>query len=65
VLTDLGISEGEYLQPGFYYGTAAQMPLWTSSQTYPRPTGSVWVKVGVAGGGLSPVVARYDATRGI
>jgi hypothetical protein len=61
VLTDLGINTGNYLQPGFYYGTAAQMPLWTSSQTNPRPTGSVWVKVGAAGGGLAPVIARYDA----
>lgn len=62
VLTDLGITTGTYLQPGLVYGTAAQMPLWTSSQTNPRPTGSVWVKVGAAGGGLAPVVARYDAT---
>lgn len=62
VLTSLGMAVGEYLQPAFYYGTAAQMPLWTSSQTYPRPTGSVWVKVGAAGLGLAPVVARYDAT---
>jgi hypothetical protein len=61
VLTSLGISVGEYLQPAFFYGTAAQMPLWTSSQTNPRPTGSIWVKVGAAGLGLAPVVARYDA----
>lgn len=62
VLTNLGISTGNYLQPGFFYGTAAQMPLWTGSQTNPRPTGSVWVKVGAAGSGLAPVVTRYDAT---
>ncbi len=62
VLTDLGIELGQYLQPAFYYGTAAQMPLWTSSQTYPRPTGSVWIKVGAAGSGLAPVVARYSST---
>jgi hypothetical protein len=64
VLEDLGIETGTYLQPAFYYGTAAQMPLWTSSQTNPRPTGSVWLKVGSAGQGLAPVVARYDATIG-
>jgi hypothetical protein len=61
VLTDLGIEVGEYLQPAFFYGTAAQMPLWTSSQTNPRPTGSIWVKVGAAGLGLAPVVAKYEA----
>ena len=62
VLTDLGMELGQYLQPALYFGTAAQMPLWTSSQTYPRPTGSVWIKVGAAGSGLAPVVARFDAT---
>jgi hypothetical protein len=60
VLTSLGIEVGEYLQPAFFYGTAAQMPLWTSSQTNPRPTGSIWVKVGAAGLGLAPVVAKYQ-----
>lgn len=62
LLTDLGLSTGRYLQPELYYGTAAQMPLWTSSQTNPRPSGSVWIKVGAAGAGLYPVVSRYDAT---
>jgi hypothetical protein len=62
ILTSLGLQVGQYLQPEFYYGNAAQMPLWTSSQTFPRPTGSVWIKVGAAGSGLSPVVARYDTT---
>jgi hypothetical protein len=37
------------------------MPLWTSSQSQPRPTGSVWIKVGAAGNGLTPVISRYSA----
>jgi len=59
-LNDLGIDSGNYFQPFVSYGTSAQMPLWTSSQTAPRPTGSVWIKVGSAGNGLNPIVAVYN-----
>jgi hypothetical protein len=62
LLADLGLSLGTYYQPAMVYGTSAQMPYWTSSQTYPRPTGSVWIKVGAAGLGLAPVVASYSST---
>ena len=62
VLNDLGITVGFYYQPGLEWGTAAEMPLWTSSQQYPRPTGSVWMKVGSAGNGLNLEVSRYNAT---
>lgn len=60
VLTNLGITAGTYYQPGFFYGTSAQQPLWQSGQTYPRPTGSVWIKVGSAGNGLNTVVSQYS-----
>ena len=59
-LSDMGIATGTYYQPLTTYGTSAQMPLWTSSQTYPRPTGSVWLKVGSAGTGLNPVVSVFN-----
>ena len=61
VLTELGIEAKIYYQPGVQYGTAAQMPLWTSSQDQPHPTGSVWIKVGSAGNGLNPVVSQYNS----
>ena len=60
ILTDLGISSGVYVQPGFAYGTSAQQPLWTTGQTYPRPTGSVWIKVGSAGSGLNTAISEWD-----
>lgn len=60
VLADLGIAAGTYYQPGFYYGTSAQQPLWQSGQTYPRPSGSVWIKVGQAGNGLNTVVSQWN-----
>ena len=60
LLAALGIAVGSYHQPQFRYGTSAQMPLWQSSQSQPRPTGSVWLKVGSSGNGLNPVLSRYN-----
>ena len=62
VLTALGIPSGNYYQPLAYYGTAAQMPLWSSSQQYPRPSGSVWMKMGEAGNGFAPAYSVYNST---
>ena len=62
VLQDLGITAKTYNQPSVSWGTSAQMPLWSASQTYPRPTGSVWIKVGSTGNGLAPVVSKYNST---
>jgi len=61
VLDDLGLSLGDQYQPQVVYGTSAEMPLWTSSQEYPHPTGSVWIKVGANGMGLNPVISKYNA----
>ena len=61
VLNDIGLS-GEYYQPEVFYGTSAQQPLWSSSQTQPRPTGSVWMKVGAAGNGLQPSMSQWNDT---
>jgi Phage tail sheath C-terminal domain len=62
-LTALGITPSEnYYQPLLQYGTSSQMPLWSTSQTTPRPTGSVWMKVGSSGSGLVPSVSRYSTT---
>jgi len=63
VLEDIGITDDvPYYQPAALYGTSAQMPLWTASQTTPRPTGSVWVKLGSAGNGMNPVMSKYNTT---
>jgi phage tail sheath protein FI len=59
-LAPLGMTAGVYYQPNVSYGTSAQMPLWTSSQSTPRPSGSVWIKVGAAGVGLNPKVSIYS-----
>ena len=59
VLSELGIGIGTYYQAMVQYGPSNQMPLWTTSQTNPRPTGSVWFKTGAAGNGFSPVMSHY------
>jgi hypothetical protein len=61
-LDDMGIAEGYYYQPLLESGTSAQQPLWQTGQTYPRPTGSVWMKIGSAGTGLQPYVSQWDST---
>jgi len=60
LLADLGIDSELYYQPDIYFGTSAQQPLWSQGQNIPRPTGSVWVKVGTAGNGLNPVISVWD-----
>ena len=62
LLTALGITAGVYYQPGCVYGTSSQQPLWTTGQTYPNPTGSVWIKIGSAGSGLNTVIEQWDGT---
>jgi len=59
-LASMGITPGTFYQPLVQYGTSAQMPLWTTSQSAPRPTGSVWIKVGSAGTGLNPVMSVFN-----
>jgi hypothetical protein len=61
ILSDLGITAGTYVQPGFAYGTSAEQPLWSTGQTFPRPNGSVWIKVGAAGTGLDTVISSWDS----
>lgn len=59
VLTDLGITPGTYNQPAVSWGTSAQQPLWQSGQSIPRPTGSVWFKVG--GSGLNTSLKEWNS----
>lgn len=60
LLAELGLTAGTYYQPSFIYGENAQQPLWQSSQTYPSPNGSVFVKVGSAGDGIQTVMSKYN-----
>jgi hypothetical protein len=61
-LPEVGIEAGEYVQPQFLCATTAEQPLWSESQTYPAPTGSVWLKISTVTNGLNPQVSSFDAT---
>ncbi len=61
-LNVLGITTGVKYNPEVSFGTSAQMPLWTSSQQYPHPTGSVWIKTSSAGTGLDLVLNNYSTS---
>jgi hypothetical protein len=61
ILSDLGIASGVHYQPRLVYGTSSQQPLWQAGQTYPMPTGSIWIKVGSAGSGFNPVISVWDS----
>lgn len=60
-LADIGFTGAAYNQPRVAWGTSAQQPLWQSGQSVPRPTGSVWFKVGSAGTGLDPVISQWNS----
>lgn len=61
VLNDLGVVASTYRAPALFYGTNAQQPLWRSTDSQPRPTGSVWVKTNAANSGSNVVSSRYSA----
>jgi len=65
VLDDLGIDADTYYQPAVFYGTSAQQPLWQTGQTYPRPSGSVWIKIGSAGNGFNPVISQWNGLNAV
>ena len=61
VLTDLGISTTVvYYPPQVVNGSSAQMPLWTSGQNTPHPTGSVWIKSSIVGNGMNLLMSKFN-----
>ena len=64
--TILGITPGEYFAPILFYGDYAQQPSggWFAQDTQPRPTGSIWWKLGATGGGMNLILKRYSAATG-
>ena len=61
-LTLLGITSGTYANPILTYGDFAAIPSWRSTDTVPRPSGSVFAKVGSTGSGADLVVKRYSSS---
>lgn len=60
-LQTMGITPGTYYAPDMVYGSSANMPLWSASQAYPHPSGSVWIKTSLVGNGMALPLYRYSA----
>jgi hypothetical protein len=61
LLTTLGIAAIEYRAPSYFPGYSYQSPRWSTGQTDPAPTGSVWQNVSSAGNGMNVKVKVYSA----
>lgn len=64
LLTALGITAGEYLAPTYYPSYSYQSPRWRTSDSTPRPTGSVWNNMSAANNGLDVSIKKYSTTLG-
>lgn len=62
LLTALGIEAKEYAAPAYFPGYSYQAPRWRTSDTNPRPTGSVWNNVSPANNGLNLKLLKYSQT---
>ena len=58
----LGTSGSTYANPELVFGTFAEIPSWRSTDTVPRPNGSVFMKLGATGSGADVVIKRYSRT---
>jgi len=61
LLTALGITADEYFAPVYFPGYSYQSPRWRTTDTIPRPTGSVWNNVSSANNGLNLSFKQYNA----
>ena len=64
LLTTLGVAAAEYLTPSLQQSPNFTVPRWRSTDTEPRPTGSVWNMTTPVNLGEDIVVKRYDAVIG-
>lgn len=61
----MGLAVGTYACPAIEYGTYVQVPDWRSTDTTPRPTGSIWAKTSVLGNGTNLSLKMYDANNDV
>jgi hypothetical protein len=61
---DCGITVGTYAGPVLQQSAHTTIPRWRSTDTTPRPTGSVWQKTTAVNSGMNLVVKKYSTTTG-
>jgi hypothetical protein len=64
-LATLGITAGQYAAPDYQSSYSYQVPRWSSTDTTPEPTGSVWIKTSNVNQGTNIVIRKFDATLGV
>jgi hypothetical protein len=64
LLASLGLLTGEYAAPTYLPAYSYQAPRWRSTDTSPRPTGSIWNNMSPANNGLNIVMRVYNAALG-
>ena len=64
LLNALGIATGRYYVPTYFPGYSYQAPRWRTTDTTPRPTGSVWNNVSPVNNGMSLKVNHWSTTLG-
>jgi hypothetical protein len=65
LLTTLGIVGNTYYTPFLQQSPNFTVPRWRSTDSEPRPTGSIWNMLTAVNFGANLVVKRYNATLGI
>jgi hypothetical protein len=61
LLAALGIVSGEYLTPAFFEGYSYQVPRWRTTDSSPRPTGSVWLNTSPVNNGLNLKIKVWNS----
>jgi hypothetical protein len=64
IMTDIGIATGTYNAPILRHSTHIDVPRWRSTDSSPRPTGSVWQKISPVNNGANIYLKRYDSVTG-
>ncbi len=64
LLTSLGITANSYYAPALQQSPNYTVPKWGSTQTFPRPTGSVWNMLTAVNSGANFAVKEYSAVLG-
>ena len=62
ILTDAGLTANTYYYPRLQQSEHYSNPRWASTDTAPRPTGSVWIKTTAVNNGADITVKNYNST---
>ena len=61
ILADLGLTAGTYYPPTFVFAPHTSVPAWRSTDSTPRPSGSVWIKTTTPNYGADYIVKKYNS----